>query len=96
MDDDGYVSIVGRIKDMIIRGGENIYPREIEEFLPRLAGVADAHVIGVPASATARRSWPGSSRAGRDAHRGELAPPAAGGSRRSRSRATGSSSTTSR
>ena len=33
MDDDGYVSIVGRIKDMVIRGGENIYPREIEEFL---------------------------------------------------------------
>ena len=33
MDDDGYVNIVGRIKDMIIRGGENVYPREIEEFL---------------------------------------------------------------
>jgi len=48
MDDDGYVSIVGRIKDMIIRGGENIYPREIEEFLHGLDGVADAHVIGVP------------------------------------------------
>ena len=40
MDDDGYVSIVGRIKDMIIRGGENIYPREIEEFLPRPAGAS--------------------------------------------------------
>ena len=38
MDDDGYVSIVGRIKDMIIRGGENIYPREIEEFLHTRAG----------------------------------------------------------
>ena len=48
MDADGYLSIVGRIKDMIIRGGENIYPREIEEFLHGLAGVADAHVIGVP------------------------------------------------
>jgi fatty-acyl-CoA synthase len=48
MDDDGYLSIVGRIKDMIIRGGENIYPREIEEFLHALPGVADAHVIGVP------------------------------------------------
>ena len=48
MDDDGYVAIVGRIKDMIIRGGENIYPREIEEFLHTLPGVADAHVIGVP------------------------------------------------
>ncbi|MEO2198218.1 MAG: AMP-binding protein [bacterium] len=48
MDDDGYVSIVGRIKDMIIRGGENIYPREIEEFLYTHPGVADAQVIGVP------------------------------------------------
>ena len=48
MDDDGYVSIVGRIKDMIIRGGENIYPREIEEFLHSLPEVSDAQVIGVP------------------------------------------------
>jgi len=48
MDADGYLSIVGRIKDMIIRGGENIYPREIEELLHGLEGVADAHVIGVP------------------------------------------------
>jgi fatty-acyl-CoA synthase len=48
MDDDGYLSIVGRIKDMIIRGGENIYPREIEEFLHGLPGIAEAHVIGVP------------------------------------------------
>ena len=38
MDDEGYVSIVGRIKDMIIRGGENIYPREVEEFLYTPAG----------------------------------------------------------
>jgi len=48
MDAGGYVSIVGRIKDMIIRGGENISPREIEELLHGLPGVADAHVIGVP------------------------------------------------
>lgn len=48
MDDDGYVNIVGRIKDMIIRGGENIYPREIEEFLYTHPAVADAQVIGVP------------------------------------------------
>ena len=48
MDDDGYLAIVGRIKDMIIRGGENIYPREIEEFLHGLPGVADVQVIGVP------------------------------------------------
>jgi fatty-acyl-CoA synthase len=48
MDDDGYLSIVGRIKDMIIRGGENIYPREIEEFLLTLPDVVEAYVIGVP------------------------------------------------
>jgi len=50
MDDDDYVSIVGRIKDMIIRGGENVYPREIEEFLYTHPGVADAQVIGVPSA----------------------------------------------
>ncbi len=48
MDDEGYVNIVGRIKDMIIRGGENVYPREIEEFLYTHPAVADAQVIGVP------------------------------------------------
>ncbi len=48
MDDDGYVNIVGRIKDLIIRGGENIYPREIEEFLYTHPAIADAQVIGVP------------------------------------------------
>ena len=48
MDDDSYVNIVGRIKDMIIRGGENIYPREIEEFLCSHPAIADAQVIGVP------------------------------------------------
>jgi fatty-acyl-CoA synthase len=48
MDDEGYVKIVGRIKDMIIRGGENVYPREIEEFLYTHDGVADVQVIGVP------------------------------------------------
>ena len=48
MDDDGYVNIVGRIKDMVIRGGENLYPREIEEFLYGAPGVADVQVIGVP------------------------------------------------
>jgi fatty-acyl-CoA synthase len=48
MDEDGYVNIVGRIKDMIIRGGENVYPREIEEFLYTHPAVADAQVIGVP------------------------------------------------
>ena len=48
MDEDGYVNIVGRIKDMIIRGGENIYPREVEEFLYSHPDVADVQVIGVP------------------------------------------------
>lgn len=48
MDDAGYVNITGRIKDMVIRGGENIYPREIEEFLYTHPDVLDAQVIGVP------------------------------------------------
>jgi fatty-acyl-CoA synthase len=48
MDDDGYVRIVGRIKDMIIRGGENVYPREIEEFLYTHPLIADVQVFGVP------------------------------------------------
>ena len=48
MDDDGYVSIVGRIKDMVIRGGENIYPREVEEFLYSHPDIVDVQVIGVP------------------------------------------------
>ena len=48
MDSDGYVNIVGRIKDMVIRGGENVYPREIEEFLYSHPAIADVQVIGVP------------------------------------------------
>jgi fatty-acyl-CoA synthase len=48
MDDEGYLNIVGRIKDMIIRGGENIYPREIEEFLYTHPDISDVQVIGVP------------------------------------------------
>jgi fatty-acyl-CoA synthase len=48
MDQDGYVQITGRIKDMVIRGGENIYPREIEEFLYTHPDILDAQVIGVP------------------------------------------------
>ncbi|MER7072621.1 AMP-binding protein [Terrabacter sp. NPDC000476] len=48
MHDDGYVEITGRIKDMVIRGGENVYPREIEEFLYTHPDVLDAQVIGVP------------------------------------------------
>ena len=48
IDADGYANIVGRIKDMVIRGGENIYPREIEEFLYRHPKIADVQVIGIP------------------------------------------------
>jgi fatty-acyl-CoA synthase len=48
MDDEGYLNITGRIKDMVIRGGENVYPREIEEFLYTHPDVQDAQVIGVP------------------------------------------------
>ena len=47
-DDEGYCNIVGRIKDMVIRGGENVYPREIEEFLYRHPKIQDVQVIGVP------------------------------------------------
>ena len=48
MDEHDYVSITGRSKDMVIRGGENIYPREVEEFLYRHPSVADVHGFGVP------------------------------------------------
>jgi len=48
MDEDGYLTITGRLKDMIIRGGENVYPREIEEFLYRMEGIKDVQVVGVP------------------------------------------------
>ena len=48
MDRDGYVRITGRLKDMIVRGGENIYPREIEEFLYEHEDIVDVQVVGVP------------------------------------------------
>ncbi len=48
MDQDGYVKITGRLKDMIVRGGENIYPREIEEFLYEHEDIIDVQVVGVP------------------------------------------------
>ena len=48
MDDEGYVKIVGRSKEMVIRGGENVYPREIEEFLYGHPDISDVAVIGVP------------------------------------------------
>jgi fatty-acyl-CoA synthase len=48
MDDEGYVNVVGRIKDVVIRGGENVYPREVEEFLYGHPDVSDVSVVGVP------------------------------------------------
>ncbi len=48
MDEQGYLSIVGRSKDMVIRGGENVYPREVEEFLYGHPAVSDVQVVGVP------------------------------------------------
>ncbi|HMB20213.1 MAG TPA: AMP-binding protein, partial [Spirochaetota bacterium] len=48
IDENGYFKVTGRIKDMIIRGGENIYPREIEEFLLTNGKVQDVHVVGIP------------------------------------------------
>ncbi len=48
MDEAGYLNIVGRIKDMVIRGGENIYPREVEEFLYAHPAIEDVQVVGVP------------------------------------------------
>jgi fatty-acyl-CoA synthase len=50
MDEEGYLSIVGRIKDVIIRGGENVYPREVEEFLLTVPDVVEAYVVGVPSA----------------------------------------------
>jgi fatty-acyl-CoA synthase len=50
MDAEGYVNIVGRIKDMIVRGGEKIYPRELEEYLHKHPAIAEAQVIGVPSA----------------------------------------------
>jgi fatty-acyl-CoA synthase len=47
-DEEGFYQITGRIKDMIIRGGENIYPREVEEFLYNLSGIKDVQVVGIP------------------------------------------------
>jgi fatty-acyl-CoA synthase len=48
LDEEGYCAIVGRIKDMIIRGGENVYPREVEEFLYRHPKISDVQVFGIP------------------------------------------------
>jgi fatty-acyl-CoA synthase len=47
-DQDGYFSVTGRLKDMIIRGGENIYPKEVEDFVHHMPGVKDVQVVGCP------------------------------------------------
>ena len=71
VDEEGYVKIVGRIKDMIIRGGENIYPRELEEYLLTVPGVSEAYVIGVPSERYGEEvmAWVKAARR-RGAHRG--------------------------
>ena len=60
IDAEGYCNIVGRVKDMVIRGGENVYPREVEEFLYRHPQIKEVQVFGVPDGNTARRCAPGS------------------------------------
>ena len=97
MDADGYCNIVGRIKDMVIRGGENVYPREIEEFLYRHPTIQDVQVFGVPDATL----WRGAVRldqaaSRRDADRGgACATSAATRSRTTRCRGTSASSTNS-
>ncbi len=90
IDDEGYCNIVGRIKDMVIRGGENVYPREIEEFLYRHPKVQDVQVVGVPDATYGEElcAWI-MLRAGADARpTTRSAPSARGRSRTTRSRAT--------
>ena len=98
MDDEGYVNIVGRSKDMIIRGGENIYPREIEEFLYPHPKIQDVQVIGVPDEKYGEEvmAWV-ILKAGQNARpRTNCATTAAPASPTTRCRATGSSPTPSR
>ena len=94
MDAEGYLNIVGRIKDLVIRGGENVYPREVEEFLFGHEAVADVQVVGVPDARYGEDSvrGSGSDRARRRA-RTTFGPFAGNGSRISRFRGMCSSST---
>ena len=97
LDEDGYCNIVGRIKDMVIRGGENVYPREVEEFLFRHPKIAAVQVVGVPDQKYGEElcAWvqvkPGTS-----ANAEEVQSFCKGRSRTTKSRATSSSSTPSR
>ena len=93
LDAQGYCNIVGRVKDMVIRGGENIYPREIEEFLFRHPKVAAVQVFGVPDARYGEELAPGSSSGlARPAPRTRSATSAATRSRTTRCRATSASS----
>ena len=99
MDDDGYLAITGRIKDMVIRGGENIYPREIEEFLYTHPDIVDAQVVGVPDEKYGEElmAWIRVRRRRAAARPPRAcAPSAPGGSRTTRFRGTSRSSTSSR
>jgi fatty-acyl-CoA synthase len=90
IDEQGYCNIVGRVKDMVIRGGENVYPREVEEYLFRHPKVAAVQVFGVPD--TARSCAPGSSPSpARTAAKTRSAPSAASRSRTTRCHATSAS-----
>jgi fatty-acyl-CoA synthase len=94
MDDVGYCNIVGRIKDMVIRGGENVYPREIEEFLYRHPKIQDVRVIVVPDRRYGEELCAGSGCApARLRAPTRSAPLARGESRVTRSRVTSNSST---
>ncbi|HET9626298.1 MAG TPA: AMP-binding protein [Kofleriaceae bacterium] len=79
MDDEGYVNIVGRIKDMIVRGGEKIFPREVEEFLHTHPAVAEVQVVGVPSARYGEEvmAWV-RPKAGQSLHHEELAAFCAG------------------
>ena len=98
IDDEGYCNIVGRIKDMVIRGGENVYPREIEEFLYRHPKIQDVQVVGVPDPRYGEElcAWV-RLRDGETRDRPRIsAPSAEARSRTTKSRATSDSSTPSR
>ena len=90
MDEEGYCNIVGRIKDMVIRGGENVYPREIEEFLYAHPDVADVQVVGVPDERFGEElcAWVVAAEGADARRRGGSASSAAGSSPTTRCRAT--------
>jgi fatty-acyl-CoA synthase len=97
IDAEGYANIVGRVKDMLIRGGENVYPREIEEYLLRHPASRTRRCSAFPTRSTARRSAPGSCRgAATRSTRTRCATSASGRSPTTRCRAMSASSCSSR